>query len=626
MKQGVKLSQYYISMSPEELEMEGIIGLRNKIARSLKDLGVGYATAFIVILYTIYTYTFLAIESEIYDSNTAAKIMEIIELVLVFWFLLEILAFLISYGFKLYFSDCINILEILVITALVIAIILDLIDANDFRVEGLFRCLRVTLVFFRIRIMILLFIERKNFSTKYNSKSSFENAYEILSSLRDRISEPHVKSNISYCINVLRTQGNSVRSKSKNLKPIKEDTLDWARKWNPKMPSFKGNTDREMIFKQVSQKDVWKYFKWNNEAQRVLEDVDSFSFDIFALKRETNGNEVIAWATHILEKTKMFEELSIDPDTFHTFISSIQQGYVDIAYHNKTHGMDVGRLAYYYYTTWDLQRIAKLSLRDLAALVIGGACHDFEHLGWNNAYLIETQHEWAVTYNDISVCENHHVAAAYDVILNKPGCNIFENWSLEDFKNTRKKITKMIIATDMALHFDYLKKFKALMEGDWDFDNEDNKTFTMSMWVHVSDLSNPTKRWEESYKWTLLVYEEFFVQGDKEKELNLPVGDLNDRKQINLAKSQIGFIDFIVQPSFETFGLLLPKLNIQIEQGKSNKVKWSSMIEQCEGVKAEGNMLMKKFLDIEDTEAEDSPRFITLDATKRTPDDNDKRA
>jgi len=46
---------------------------------------------------------------------------------------------------------------------------------------------------------------------------------------------------------------------------------------------------------------------------------------------------------------------------------------------------------------------AQLEISDLAALVIGGSIHDFEHLGWNNAYLIETQHDWAVTYNDISV-------------------------------------------------------------------------------------------------------------------------------------------------------------------------------------------------------------------------------
>jgi len=58
----------------------------------------------------------------------------------------------------------------------------------------------------------------------------------------------------------------------------------------------------------------------------------------------------------------------------------------------------------------------KLSEHDLCALIIGGAIHDFEHLGWNNAFLIETQHDWALNYNDISVCESHHVASAFKMI------------------------------------------------------------------------------------------------------------------------------------------------------------------------------------------------------------------
>lgn len=58
----------------------------------------------------------------------------------------------------------------------------------------------------------------------------------------------------------------------------------------------------------------------------------------------------------------------------------------------------------------------KLSEHDLCTLIIGGAIHDFEHQGWNNSFLIETQHDWALNYNDISVCENHHIASSFKMI------------------------------------------------------------------------------------------------------------------------------------------------------------------------------------------------------------------
>jgi hypothetical protein len=59
---------------------------------------------------------------------------------------------------------------------------------------------------------------------------------------------------------------------------------------------------------------------------------------------------------------------------------------------------------------------ANLDLIDLAAILIGGACHDHEHPGFNNAYLIETKNEIAIRYNDISLLENHHVASTFAIM------------------------------------------------------------------------------------------------------------------------------------------------------------------------------------------------------------------
>ena len=42
--------------------------------------------------------------------------------------------------------------------------------------------------------------------------------------------------------------------------------------------------------------------------------------------------------------------------------------------------------------------------------------------------------------------------------------------------------------------------------------------------------------------------EEFWAEGDKEREMNLEIGALNDRNRVMVPKGQVGFINFIDKP------------------------------------------------------------------------------
>merc|ERR1719498_1356477 len=70
----------------------------------------------------------------------------------------------------------------------------------------------------------------------------------------------------------------------------------------------------------------------------------------------------------------------------------------------------------------------------------------------------------------------------------------------------------------------------------------------MNLFMHSADVSNPCKPWRVCKAWALRVLEEFFVQGDREKELGIPVQMLNDRNKVQKPSSQVGFVEFIVSP------------------------------------------------------------------------------
>ena len=48
--------------------------------------------------------------------------------------------------------------------------------------------------------------------------------------------------------------------------------------------------------------------------------------------------------------------------------------------------------------------------------ILAAACHDVDHPGVNNIFLIESSDKLAIRYNDVSVLENHHVATSFDIL------------------------------------------------------------------------------------------------------------------------------------------------------------------------------------------------------------------
>ena len=90
---------------------------------------------------------------------------------------------------------------------------------------------------------------------------------------------------------------------------------------------------------------------------------------------------------------------------------------------------------------------------------MAAACHDYEHPGFNNPYLVNTKSEFAILYNDKSPLENHHASSVFNLML-KENANVFVNISKEDKKKCRERIINMILHTDNAVHFADLAMLK----------------------------------------------------------------------------------------------------------------------------------------------------------------------
>ncbi|KAG9340610.1 hypothetical protein JZ751_021165 [Albula glossodonta] len=175
--------------------------------------------------------------------------------------------------------------------------------------------------------------------------------------------------------------------------------------------------------------------------------------------------------------------------------------------------------------------------------------------------LLFERSDFAMIYNDRSIQESHHVSATFRLLQDEQ-MNIFINLSREEWMELRALVIEMVLATDMSSHLLQVKGMRTCLQQQERVD----KPKALSLLLHAADISHPTKPWALHSCWTKALMQEFFRQGDREAELGLPFSPLCDRKNTLVAESQIGFIDFIVDPTFTLLTDMAERIVIPLVQ------------------------------------------------------------
>jgi cAMP-specific phosphodiesterase 4 len=110
-------------------------------------------------------------------------------------------------------------------------------------------------------------------------------------------------------------------------------------------------------------------------------------------------------------------------------------------------------------------------------------------------------------------------------------------------------------------------------------DNYTDRIQVLENLVHCADLSNPTKPLQLYRRWVSLLMEEFFLQGDKERAAGMDISPMCDRHNATVEKSQVGFIDYIVHPLWETWAdLVHPDAQDILDMLEENRDYYQSLI------------------------------------------------
>jgi len=289
----------------------------------------------------------------------------------------------------------------------------------------------------------------------------------------------------------------------------------------------------DKIYRRVSSAGADYHKPPPPEVAKCLESLDKWSFDIWELNKVSENRSLRYLGYELIHRQGLINKLRINTACLDNFLSSLEVGYSKFhnPYHNLIHGADVAHTTYYLLHQSSLTRW--LTDLEVFACIVAALIHDYEHTGTTNNYHIMAGSRLAGLYNDKSVLENHHLSSCFELMKSSER-NIVSGLKTEQYREFRSLVIDMVLATDMSSHFTQIKNMKSLLAHPENIE----KSKVLSLVLHAADISHPSKLWRVHKPWTDLLMQEFFNQGDKEKEQGLPCSPLCDRNTTPVAESQ----------------------------------------------------------------------------------------
>jgi len=318
-----------------------------------------------------------------------------------------------------------------------------------------------------------------------------------------------------------------------------------------------------------------------DKTSKEFAEMDLLSFPVEILESNLSNLLVL----RMFRELGFMEKFKINPTALASLVLAIRKNYRDVYYHNWFHALAVA------HTFYIISRLVNLDIYlhkwEQYAIFVACLCHDIDHRGKNNAFQKKSGSALGELYDDGSTMEKHHFNHAVSIIRQDQN-NIFGPLDGEQWEKILGHIKLTIIATDLALHFPNLKEFKETFVGErrvpYDFTNTAHRNMLTALLITLCDLSVICKPWAIQKRVAMVIYDEFFAQGDEEKARGETPIPMMDRTLANIPDLQLGFIDHIAMPTYAAASDFIPALSPLLEGVRNNRMHWEAEARAKDGV------------------------------------------
>lgn len=352
-----------------------------------------------------------------------------------------------------------------------------------------------------------------------------------------------------------------------------------------------------------------------------IDEIRDWSFDVL----EFEENVLINVFIQMLEFYNLLEKFRLDRKTLERYGRKVMAMHhkdcyyqkVDIEtkgvedelkpeilceYHNWYHAVSCAHVSFLFLTLGGAD--AYLCPVERFCAIMGALIHDLDHPGTNNDFEVKRSTSLAKLYDNDAVLERHSINMGLNLCQENPDLDWLKSFDEKDREYVKHFMAQSVLATDPTRHGDIVKEALAFVEEgpqDYQSTSSDGKLSSSSspmtyfnqndpqhrlfigrLILHAADISNPLHiSFEVASDWAIRVTTEFSKQAKKEKQLHLPVTTFMDGldSQVEIAKVQIGFFNFMVKPLFHTLGILFSDLKMLEDWGEKNCLEYQMVID-----------------------------------------------
>ncbi|XP_022255246.1 cAMP-specific 3',5'-cyclic phosphodiesterase 7B-like, partial [Limulus polyphemus] len=253
---------------------------------------------------------------------------------------------------------------------------------------------------------------------------------------------------------------------------------------------------------------------YNGFIQYLLSSCWKWNFNAFSLDVATGGRSVSVLLLHLFHHYGFTKKFHLDALKILHCFTLVESGYHrDNPYHNAVHAADVTQALHCFLQEETISKY--LDPVEIMACLIAAVCHDLDHPGFTQPFLLATSNHLAVLYKNFSVLETHHWRMAVSCLRES---KLLDHLEKDVCVEIERSIQSLILSTDLSLQQDFLLKFKKSMdEISVDLTKKEKRHFVLQVALKCADLCNPCRPWPISKQWSYQVCEELYKQGQFRK-------------------------------------------------------------------------------------------------------------